>query len=771
MKIFNYLLALCMTALLVACGGGGGGSSNGGASVPVTDTTAPSVISTSPTNGTTNVAIGSAITATFSEAMNATTLTAATFTVSGVTGTVTYTGTTVTFTPTSPLAYGTTYTAMITTGARDTAGNALATNATWSFTTAPNPAGATPPAVSSTNPANGATNVAIGTSITATFSEAMNATTLNAATFTVSGIAGSITYSGTTATFTPTSPLAYSTTYTATITTGARSATGAAMASNVSWTFTTAPIPPDVTPPALTSTFPARNATNVGINVFVMANFSEPMNASTLNAATFTLSGITGTIAYSGTTATFTPSTLLAYGTSYTATITTGAKDAAGNALTNDYSWTFTTGPNPDVTPPTVISTSPVNGATNVAINAPISASFSEAMNATTLTASTFTLNDAAGAPVAGTVSYAGAIATFTAASNLAYASSYTATISTGVKDLAGNALTTARSWNFTTGKKINGLGFRVIDAEYSKALNKVIMVSSTPANQLHIYDPVANQDLPVALNLPPTSVSVSPDGLFAAIGHNAYISYVNLTTATLLSTLPVTADISDIVLAGNGYAYAFPRIDQWVQIHAVNLATGAESLSTAPNIRAGTRAKLHPGGTAIYGADNGLSPSEVQKYDISTGAPVLLYDSPYHGDYPMCGDLWMSEDGLRIFTKCGNVFRATSSRTDDITYNGALQNLGSIMHLSHSSAIGKVIAIPANTFSVLDSDTEIRTFAYDFLTFEQSVPLPRFIIGSRNYVGHGRFVFYNSDASKTFVVLQADSTSGAIYDYGVVTY
>ena len=156
---------------------------------------------------------------------------------------------------------------------------------------------------------------------------------------------------------------------------------------------------------------------------------------------------------------------------------------------------------------------------------------------------------------------------------------------------------------------------------------------------------------------------------------------------------------------------------------------------------------------------------------DYQTLRHVLLYDSPYHGDYPMCGDLWMSEDGLRIFTKCGNVFRATSSRTDDITYNGALQNLGSIMHLSHSSAIGKVIAIPANTFSVLDSDTEIRTFAYDFLTFEQSVPLPRFIIGSRNYVGHGRFVFYNSDASKTFVVLQADSTSGAIYDYGVVTY
>ncbi len=98
----------------------------------------------------------------------------------------------------------------------------------------------TPPTVSSTSPTFNATNVAINTSITATFSEAMAAPTINTATFTLSGgITGTVTYSGTTATFTPSSNLAGATTYTATITTGVTDSAGNAMAAPYTWTFTT----------------------------------------------------------------------------------------------------------------------------------------------------------------------------------------------------------------------------------------------------------------------------------------------------------------------------------------------------------------------------------------------------------------------------------------------------------------------------------------------------------------------------------------------------
>jgi hypothetical protein len=341
-----------------------------------------------------------------------------------------------------------------------------------------------------------------------------------------------------------------------------------------------------------------------------------------------------------------------------------------------------------------------------------------------------------------------------------------------------GKIGSSAATVTITAYRAIHALGFRVVDAEYSKTLNKIIMVATQPSNQLHIYDPVAKTATAVNLNLAPTSVSVSPDGMYAAVGHNAWVSYVNLSTGALLKTLATTADVIDVVLAGNGYVYAFPRIDQWETIRSINLATGAETLSAGYSIRAGTMAKLHPGGVAIYGANNGLSPSDIEKYSITGGTATVLYDSPYHGDYAMCGDLWMSEDGLRIFTKCGNVFRASPNRyssgttAEDMTYNGALEGLSSVLHLTHSQAAGLVAAVPANTWSNAQADREVQLFNYDFLTFNRKTTLPHFVASQTSaFPGRGRFVFYNSAGTAHFVVIQADSSAGMLYDYGVVTY
>lgn len=96
-----------------------------------------------------------------------------------------------------------------------------------------------PPIVYATNPVNNATNVAVSSKITATFSEAMDAATISTGTFTISGVAGTVTYSGLTATFTPSADLEPSKTYTATITTGVKDLDGSAMEANYTWSFTT----------------------------------------------------------------------------------------------------------------------------------------------------------------------------------------------------------------------------------------------------------------------------------------------------------------------------------------------------------------------------------------------------------------------------------------------------------------------------------------------------------------------------------------------------
>lgn len=98
---------------------------------------------------------------------------------------------------------------------------------------------------------------------------------------------------------------------------------------------------------------------------------------------------------------------------------------------------------------PIITSTTPASSAVDVALNSVITATFSKAMNASTITSSTFTLNNG----VTGTVTYntLTRTATFTPLSNLSANSTYTVTITTGVKDAAGTPLAANKTWNFTT--------------------------------------------------------------------------------------------------------------------------------------------------------------------------------------------------------------------------------------------------------------------------------------------------------------------------------
>jgi hypothetical protein len=323
-----------------------------------------------------------------------------------------------------------------------------------------------------------------------------------------------------------------------------------------------------------------------------------------------------------------------------------------------------------------------------------------------------------------------------------------------------------------SSSSSIAPLNHRVLDAEYSKQLDRIVTVSATPLNQLHIIDPLTGASVAVDLPLAPTCVSVGPDGLFAAVGHNGWISYVNLSTHALIKTLPVTVDVLDIVLAGNGWVYAFPRRDQWTTIRCVDLESGVEVQNGGQYIYAGTLAKLHPSGNAMYGADNGLSPSDIEKYGITPqGQAVLLYDSPYHGDYAMCGNLWISEDGFRIFTKCGNVFRSSEIRAEDMVYNGSLGSIGSVADLSHSTSANKILAIPGNIYGQpANSDTEVWKYDSTYLSFESKIRLPVVFLNGQAYSSHGKFVFFSTDGSRYSVVVQADPSSGMLLDYGIFT-
>ncbi len=222
--------------------------------------------------------------------------------------------------------------------------------------------------------------------------------------------------------------------------------------------------PVAATPLTVTSTGPAEDAVGVGSNLAVVtATFSEAMNADTLDDASFTVvsagdDSMYGTVELDSATNTGIFKHAgggFAVNTTYTATITTGVKSEDGKALASNYEWSFTTGDKTDEKAPTVTSTDPSDLDTGVAINRNITANFSEALNVSTVNSSTFTVTDNNTDPVTGSVKVIGTTAVFNPASDLATGTEYTATLTTGVKDLAANPLTANFGWSFVTGSSV----------------------------------------------------------------------------------------------------------------------------------------------------------------------------------------------------------------------------------------------------------------------------------------------------------------------------
>jgi hypothetical protein len=414
---------------------------------------APMVIATNPYDFEVEVPLNKFITATFSELMNPSSIDDSTFIVkqgaNRIAGSVTYSDSVAYFTPTVQMAANTLYTATITTKARNNSGIAMENDFVWSFTTL----NALPPTIVSTDPTDIETGVVLNKVVTANFNVAMNSTTLNTSSFTLTeganAVAGTVSSIGSMANFTPSADLLANTTYTAKITTEAKSTNGINMVSDYTWSFTTGII----AAPKVIATDPTNMAIGVPYNKVISATFNEAMDPATLSSSTFIVKEgtniITGLVTYSGTKASFTPNSLLLSGKVYTATITTGAKNLSGIPLANAYTWSFTT----FVTPinPTVISTDPLNLATGVELNKSMSATFSTIMNASTLTSATFTLKQGTNS-IAGSVSYLGKTAYFNPTVNLTSGTLYTATITTGAKDLAGTPLANNYTWTFTTG-------------------------------------------------------------------------------------------------------------------------------------------------------------------------------------------------------------------------------------------------------------------------------------------------------------------------------
>lgn len=319
-----------------------------------------------------------------------------------------------------------------------------------------------------------------------------------------------------------------------------------------------------------------------------------------------------------------------------------------------------------------------------------------------------------------------------------------------------------------------------VIDAEYSKAMDFLVYVAADVT--LNIYHPDTKAIDVVQLPYYPNCVSVSADGTKAVVGHESYVSCVDLQTKTVISTNEISCDAFDIVLGNNGWAYAFPRRDQWCHIHCVDMATSGQTevQHTGNLIRSGTHAKMHPSGKYIYGADYSISPNRIEKYDIQNDTASHIYDK---GGYNY-KNLWITENGDRLVTTGGEVMKLSEIQSEDIVLVGKLQFEGSpttvfshIECLDHSEASGRFFALSQTNqanFGVRPILPYVYVHDATNLAYLNKIRLEDYMILNSDaqpsiYTVEPFFVFANSGGNEIYVLTKSID-SGLVNDWAVQT-
>lgn len=330
-------------------------------------------------------------------------------------------------------------------------------------------------------------------------------------------------------------------------------------------------------------------------------------------------------------------------------------------------------------------------------------------------------------------------------------------------------------------------LSHDVVDAEYSKALDAIVMGSTTPSNALYLYDVTTKVEHAVALSAAPTAVSVSPDGSKAAVGHDALISVVDLValgqgSATAPPTFTVPMTVYDTVFDGRGFVHVFPKDGAPQQFSSVDIAAGTVTPGNGV-VMASSHARLNPAGDAVYAAD--LNGSDwFEKIDVRQVPANVLYDSRYvngsRGYWPVCGNLWYRQDGTGLYTACGSLFQLSDVAAQDMLFQGSLQlttalgAYGERIESLATSAGRQEIALIDHDFDYCTpfpphpSECFSHVGLYDIATNVRSAvfTLPPLSVNATARAQLGSFVFYSANGQRRFLISHADASGSASVYY-----
>jgi methionine-rich copper-binding protein CopC len=483
---------------------------------PGADLARATITTSSPLNGATGVPINSVMEVQFSKRIDVLTAVPANFQITPLSG-ATISGTVVasadglsaTFTPSAPLVPGTFYFFNVTGGITDLTGQSI-TGIGNTFTTGVVAQG-TGPQVTAVSPSNGSTGVPVNAKVSVQLNEPVEPLSVGGNAIVVSAggtaVAGTISISTdrTILTFTPASLLGVSTVYTVTVA-GIEDVAGN-LVTPLTSSFTTGTSGVADTSPLTVSFTPVNNATGIAVNTPITMTFNKAVNATTVNTSSIQISAagfsgqLAGTYTVNGSTVTFTPATVLPGNTRISMLLESPLQDVAGNVISPVGS-SFTTGAGVDTVAPHVVTVTPSDGASNIGQNVSVILTLSKSVNpATVLGGSNGTVGvlDGSGVPLSTSVTISADNQTVTLRpSSLVPGTVATVVATSGVKDLAGNALVDFRS-QFTVAPQFDTTHATVVTQRPGNGATGVAQNSSVV---LYVNEPLNTATVGGALHI-----------------------------------------------------------------------------------------------------------------------------------------------------------------------------------------------------------------------------------------------------------------------------
>jgi hypothetical protein len=303
-------------------------------------------------------------------------------------------------------------------------------------------------------------------------------------------------------------------------------------------------------------------------------------------------------------------------------------------------------------------------------------------------------------------------------------------------------------------------LPYTVAQAAYSRPQELMILLPDRD-RALHLFDPVTCDDRRIPLARSGLSVSVHPDGKRAVVGHDGYLTTVDLAAGTT-RVQPVPRPATDVALLADGTVRLLSHTDHTGNA-TLTVVRADGTLSTGNPIYPDGRLRRSPDGQALFWlqeAGRTSTADDFGRVDLTSDRRVS------GGPYDSCHELFFTDDSQRLITACRTVRQLTSDPVTDQREVATLE--GERPLLSFDSVVGKGQAVAIETAVYYPGEEETSVQVYDPTTWKRkrAIRLPSFIVTSAisgmndTRRARGRQVFVRGDGSR-YHVLATSSKNG----------